>query len=204
MKYNKHYIPHHRLAILIAVLDVLVVAGIHEIIGYFVEEIEDISFSLSENIGEGIFILVVLFLMLIIATLAIFAALVCTEGFCRPVKFTQQGVECGFILKDRISWKSITAVYMAPLLVYRTDNPLSADTVCIVCGSFSESLLTYVGAAEIRNMIFLKHHFKNLNKWFQKKVYKVDESIEYPKMLIWLQTSDKVREDIIKKWQETR
>lgn len=204
MKYNKYYIPHHRLAVLMVIFDVLVVAAMHEITAYFVEKTKDISFTLSKNIGEGIFILVVLSLIMIIAALVICAAVAATEAFCRPVKFTQQGVECGFLLKDRISWESITEVCKAPLMVYREDIPIPADCVCIVCGSFSRSLLTKAGAGEIRVLIFCEKHLKRYNEWIKEKLYKIDEPVECPKMIIWLESSEELYRDIVTKWQETR
>lgn len=198
MKLNRYYIPSRGWAFMSITGIFLGIFMIYEILLDFFE----LDLPYFTSVGEAVFPVFFTVLMLLISFFFLFSAFTCLLSFGRPVKFTQEGIERGVFLKERILWSEVTTICWAPVLTTTTKEPRPATALCVIVGDFSKKRLSILGTMETCLLIFLDKHFPRLCEKDREK--NQIESYECPQKLIWMKTNENVERDILKKWKEAK
>lgn len=198
MKLNRYYFPSHGWAFISILGLSLGFFVIYEtLLNFFKWELPFFS-----NAGETILSVCLFAFELLISILYFCCAIIFVALFCRPVKFTQKGIERGLFQKERVLWSEVTTICWAPILTTTTKEPRPATALCVIVGDFSKERLSILGTMETCLLIFLDKHFPRLCEKDRER--KHIESYECPKKLIWLKTNENVERDILNKWKEAK
>ncbi len=198
MKLNRYYIPSRGWSFL-SILGVFL--GIFMIYETFLDFFE-LDLPYFTSVGEAVFSIFFTVLLLLVQFFFFFSAFTCLLSFGRPVKFTQEGIERGVFLKERVLWSEVTTICWAPVLTTTTKEPRPATALCVIVGDFSKERLSILGTMETCLLIFLEKHFPRLCEKDREKNH--IESYECPEKCIWLKTNENVERDILKKWKEVK
>lgn len=198
MKLNRYYIPSRGWAFMSILGVSLGIFMIYEILLDFF--MWDLPYFTS--VGEAVFTIFFKSLILLISFFILFSVFICLLFFGRPVKFTQEGIERGVFLKERVFWSEVTTICWAPVLASTTKEPRPATALCVIVGDFSKEYLLCNGSSEVCFDIFLEKRFPSLSKKYRKISHL--EHYQYPEKLIWLKTNENVERDILKKWKEAK
>lgn len=198
MKLNRYYIPSRGWAFISILGIFLGIFVIYEtLLNFFMWELPFFS-----SAGETVFSICFFAFELLISIAYFCCAIIFVALFCRPVKFTQVGIERGVFLKERVLWSEVTTICWAPVLTTTTKEPRPATALCVIVGDFSKERLSILGTMETCLLIFLEKHFPRLCEKDREKNH--IESYGCPEKCIWLKTNENVERDILKKWKEVK